>query len=596
MKYDAKQLKEMSRVVRSHALGALRAAGNGHVGIVLGAADIVTTLFANFVRPGTDRFVLSAGHGSALLYSVLSLVGYDLPSLDSFRQLGGLPGHPEYGIDGVAATTGPLGQGVGNAVGIAMGLKIRNRAGRVYCLCSDGDLMEGVANESIAMAGRYALDNLVLLWDDNGVSIDGAAQSEMNVPQRMAAAGWAVILAQGNNFRSLDLALERAAVMKQPVFIQCKTTIGLDSSRAGTPAAHGLALDAAEMDTLCARFASPAGEKLWAQIRRRGVRRAEEKPCIDAGAVPAVDVPRVDATNISTRELSGMYLEKLSRAIPCLIGGSADLAASTNAKTPAHRDIVSMDFNGSFINYGIREHAMGAIMNGMATVGLRPYGSTFLVFSDYLRPSIRLAALSGLPVIYLFTHDSIAVGPDGPTHQPVEQLPSLRLIPNLNVFRPCNMTEVVYSWRTALGDVARPSCLILSRQKFEQIPTPDDADVTRGGYVIYGPRRRVRVTLIATGGEVPLAVAAAKKIPGCRVVSMPNVAAFRAQDTEYRRRILQGRVISIEAASTAPWLEFADAAIGIDSFGASGPGADVYRHFGFDADAIVHEIQKHMKQ
>ncbi|MDE6477959.1 MAG: transketolase [Alphaproteobacteria bacterium] len=596
MRHESKQLQEMAGALRSRALGALRASRSGHVGIVLGAADIVTTIFANFLRLGVDKFVLSAGHGSALLYSVLKLSGHDIGDLERFRALGGLPGHPELGIDGVAATTGPLGQGIGNAVGIAMGAKIRRTGARVYCLCSDGDLMEGVANESIAFAGRYKLDNLVLLWDDNGISIDGIAQTDVNIPRRMAAAGWTVISAHGNNFKSLNAALERAGQCNGPVFVQCRTIIGAGSSLAGLPRAHGLALGDAEMAQLMAEYASRAGEKLWAAVARRRPRRAEDKPCIDAGAVPVVDVPTVDAAEISTRELSGMYLERLAAAIPCLIGGSADLAASTNAKTKSHRDITADDFSGNFINYGVREHAMGAIMNGLVTCGLRPYGSTFLVFSDYMRPSIRLAALSGLPVVYILTHDSVAVGEDGPTHQPVEQLPSLRLMPNLNVFRPCNMAEVVYAWRTALGDVTRPSCIILSRQKIQQIDTPDTAQMMRGGYVIYPAQtRRVRMTLVATGAEVPLAVSAARKLSGVQVVSMPNVAAFRMQSSEYRRRILAGYVVSVEAAATAPWFEFADAAIGIDSFGASGPGDDVYRAFGFDTDALVREISKFLK-
>ncbi len=597
MRYESKQLQEMAGALRSHALGALRASRSGHVGIVLGAADIVTTIFANYLRRGVDKFVLSAGHGSALLYSVLKLAGYNVGDLNGFRKMGGLPGHPEIGIDGVAATTGPLGQGVGNAVGIAMGAKIRRSGGRVYCLCSDGDLMEGVANESIAFAGRYQLDNLVLLWDDNGISIDGVAQTDVNIPRRIAAAGWTVIAAYGNNFKSLDAALERAGQCAGPVFIQCRTTIGAGSSVAGTPRAHGLALGDAELDALGAQYASRGGEKLWAAVARRRAHRDEDKPCIDAGAVPVVDIPNVDAPAIATRELSGMYLEKLAAAIPCLVGGSADLAGSTNTRTKSHRDITADDFSGNFINYGVREHAMGAIMNGLATCGLRPYGSTFLVFSDYMRPSIRLAALSGLPVVYVLTHDSVAVGEDGPTHQPVEQLPSLRLVPNLNVFRPCNMAEVVYAWRTALGDVTRPSCIILSRQKIQQIATPDDAEIARGGYVIWPAQTKsVRMTLIATGGEVPVAVAAAKKLSSVQVVSMPNVAAFRAQSTEYRRRILAGYVVSIEAAATAPWFEFADAAIGIDSFGASGPGDEVYRAFGFDADCLVREISKFIKK
>lgn len=594
MKFDAKQLKEMSNAVRAFALNAVRSAGSGHVGIVLSAADVVTTVYANFLRRGQDKFVLSAGHGSALLYSVLKLAGYDIGDLQSFRKLGGLPGHPEFGIPGVMATTGPLGQGVGNAVGMALAAKIQKSDEFVYCLCSDGDLMEGVASESISFAGRYKLNNLVLLWDDNGISIDGDALTDIDMAGRMRAAGWNVVSIRGDDFKAIDRALGRAAVSDAPTFVQCKNIIGRDSSVAGTPAAHGFGLSDAELMRLVEKYISPCGEKLWATVASDASAKYVFNPLdvsVDGVAAPLV------TDDISTRELSGMYLKSLISCGVRLIGGSADLASSTNAKTSAHCDITPANFAGNFINYGVREFAMGAIMNGMAASGLRPYGSTFLVFSDYMRPSIRLAALSGLPVIYVFTHDSIAVGEDGPTHQPVEQLPSLRLMPDLNVFRPCNGAEVAVAWDAAIADTSRPSCIILSRQKITQIQTPDDADICRGGYVIYpSASRRVRATLIATGTEVPLAVAVAKKLGrDVQVVSMPSVATFRTQDEEYKRQILRGYVVAIEASATAPWFEFADAVVGIDTFGASGPGDAVYSHFGFDADAIARDISKKIK-
>ncbi len=591
MRFDAKQLTEMSSAVRAHALGAVRCAGSGHVGIVLDAADIITIIYANFLRRGMDKFVLSAGHGSALLYSVLKLAGYDVGDLSSFRKLGGLPGHPEFGIDGVYATTGPLGQGVGNAVGMAMAARIQKSDERVYCLCSDGDLMEGVAAESITFAGRYNLSNLVLIWDDNRLSIDGDALTDIDVPGRVAAAGWDVVSASADNFNSLQRALSHAGRRGMPTFIRCKNVLGRGSSLAGRSAAHGFALPDAEMAKLIDKYMSPMGQQLWSIVASY----APAKYVFNPLDVCAAEIPAVRATgDVSTRELSGLYLERLIGAGARLIGGSADLAGSTNVKTLAHHDISPDDFTGNFINYGVREHAMGAIMNGMVVSGLRPYGSTFLVFSDYMRPSIRLAALSGLPVIYVFTHDSVAVGEDGPTHQPVEQLPSLRLIPNLNVFRPCNGAEVAYAWRRAIADTAHPSCIVLSRQKFRQVETPRDADLSNGAYIIRAATARsVKTTLIATGAEVPLAIDVAEKLgPNVQVVSMPSVEQFRASPAEYKQRILRGNVIAIEAAATAPWFEFADAVVGINNFGMSGSGATVYANCGFNADTIARDIKE----
>ena len=596
MRFDAKQLQEMSKSVRAHALDAIRHAGSGHVGIVLGAADIITAIYANFLRVGVDRFVLSAGHGSALFYSVLKLAGYKIGDLESFRQIGGLPGHPEIGIDGVWATTGPLGQGIGNAVGMALAAKLRGLDTRVFCLCSDGDLMEGVASEAIAFAGRYKLNNLILVWDDNGLSIDGAALTDMDIPMRMRAAGWGIMRADGDNFNQINRVLSSATDDKNsvPVFVQCKTVLGRDSSLSGQSSAHGFALDDSEMMRLTERFISPCGDDLWSELAH------------DMTGVQQVEIPKINADNISiphsttdmsTREMSGMFVEKLMANGINVVGGSADLGHSTNVKVKSSVDILPPDFVGNYINYGVREHAMGAIMNGMVAGGVRAYGSTFLVFSDYMRASIRIAAMSGLPAIYVFTHDSVAVGPDGPTHQPIEQLPSLRLIPNLNVFRPCNADEVAYAWHAALSDTEHPSAIILSRQKIKQIQTHSVADISRGAYIIRSAKsRRVRVTLVATGAEVPLAISVAEKLgDGVQVVSMPNVGAFRNQDVQYKKKILAGYVVVIEAAATAPWFEFADAVVGIDSFGVSGDGESVYKHFGFDTDAIVRDISKKIR-
>ena len=592
MTYNSKDLKEMSNAVRALALNTLRLAHSGHIGIVLGAADIITTVYANFLRRGRDRFVLSAGHGSALLYSVLKLSGYEIGDMEFFRKMGGLPGHPENSIPGVEATTGPLGQGVGNAVGMAMAEKINKTNSYVYCMCSDGDLMEGVAQEAIAFAGRYKLNNLILMWLDNGVSIDGVAQTDIDIPARMVAAGWNVVSVVGDDIVRINRILANAQKSQEPVFIQCKTEIGAGSSLAGSPKAHAFALHDAELKELIQRNTSVRGEELWYGF-------AHEAMATMSGVVqhelPNVTMPVVGGS-VSTRELSGVYLNELLQADAQIIGGSADLGSSTNVKVSETREIESNDFTGNYINYGVREHAMAAIMNGMATCGLRVYGSTFLVFSDYMRPSMRLAAMSGLPVVYVLTHDSVAVGEDGPTHQPVEQLPSLRLIPNMNVFRPCNVAEVVWAWRRGLTEQTKPSCIVLSRQAFRLIEPPQNADVSRGAYIIKQAHGRVRATILATGSEVPLAIEVAEKLGNSiQVVSMPSVSDFRNQDAKYKKDILRGFVVAIEAAATAPWFEFADAVVGIDEFGLSGSGKEVYVARGFDAEIIAHDLAEKIK-
>ncbi|MBR3148164.1 MAG: transketolase [Alphaproteobacteria bacterium] len=590
MKFNAKQLQQMSNTVRANALGAVLSAKSGHVGIILDASEIITAIYANHLRRGIDRFVLSSGHGSAMLYSVLKLAGYKTGDLNTFRKIGGLPGHPEYGIDGVDATTGPLGQGVGNAVGLALAQKIRGIRARTYCLCSDGDLMEGVSFESLSFAGRYNLNNLIVVWDDNKVSIDGVAQTDIDINARMRAMGFNVMSLRGNDIDALEHALERAEKSSRPVFIQCKNILGRGSSLANKSAAHGFALSETEMLSLIAKNSNEEGLRLWNVVKRRPIGESVRATV----AIKRVRVPKVPE-RISTRELSGIYLDLLMQAGADLIIGSADLSNNTNVKTSKAKEISPDNFNGNFINYGVREHAMAAIMNGLCVDGLRAVGSTFLVFSDYMRPSIRLAAMSHLPAIYVFSHDSIAVGEDGPTHQPVEQLPSLRLIPNLNVYRPCNITEIAHAWNSAIANTDTPSAIILSRQKFRQISTPNDSQLSRGAYVIYPAKSgRVKSTLIATGSEVPLAVEIATQFKNVQVVSMLNINDFRKQDEKYKSSILRGCVIAIEAAAPSPWFEFADAVIGLDKFGMSGDGELVYREYGFDVDKIIKEVKHYL--
>ena len=590
MKFNAKQLQQMSNSVRANALGAVLSAKSGHVGIILDASEIITAIYANHLRRGIDRFVLSSGHGSAMLYAVLKLAGYKIGDLNTFRKFGGLPGHPEYGIDGVDATTGPLGQGVGNAVGLALSQKIRGIRARTFCLCSDGDLMEGVSFESLSFAGRYNLNNLIVLWDDNKLSIDGVAQTDIDINARMRAMGFNVMSVRGNDIESLEHALDRAEKSSHPVFIQCKNVLGRASTLENKSSAHGFALSETEMLSLIAKNSNEDGLRLWNVVKRRPI----GEPVRAVNAIKRVRIPKVPE-RISTRELSGIYLDLLMKSGADLIIGSADLSNNTNVKTSTAKEITPNNFNGDFINYGVREHAMAAIMNGLSVDGLRAVGSTFLVFSDYMRPAIRIAAMSGLPNIYVFSHDSIALGEDGPTHQPVEQLPSLRLIPNLNVYRPCNMTEVAHAWNSAIANMDAPSAIILSRQKFKQIPTPSDVDLSRGAYVIYPAQSsRVKTTIIATGSEVPLAVEIASRFKNVQVVSVVNVNDFRKQDSKYKLSILRGCVIAIEAANATPWFEFADAVIGIDKFGASGDGATLYREYGFDVDKIIKEIKHYL--
>jgi len=591
MKFNAKQLLRMTKLVRANALGAVLSAHSGHVGIVLDAAEIITCIFANHLRRGIDRFVLSAGHGSALLYSVLKLSGYNVGDLQSFRKFNGLPGHPEYGIDGVDATTGPLGQGIGNAVGLALSQKIRGIRAKTYCVCSDGDLMEGVAFESMSLAGRLNLNNLIVLWDDNKISIDGVAQTDIDINARMRAMGWNVMSVRGEDIVSIEHALERAQKSTSPVFIQCKNVLGRGCSVANTPKAHGLALSDSELLQLISDNTDTDGVNLWRVVANRPIARTSK-------AITVIKRTKLPNTpeRISTRELSGIYLDLLMKQGVDLITGSADLADNTRVKTSVSRKITANNFNGNYLDYGVREHAMGAIMNGLCVGGLRPVGSTFLAFSDYMRPAIRLSALSHLPVIYVFSHDSICVGEDGPTHQPIEQLPSLRMIPNLQVYRPCNITEVAYGWDSAIADIENPSVMILSRQKFKQIPTPKNADLSRGAYVIYHAKSgRAKTTIIATGSEIPLAVEIASRFKNVQVVSMVNMSVFHNQDNKYKDTILRGCVVAIEAAAPGNWFEIADAVIGIDSFGASGDADTLYNEYDFNADKIINEIKQYIK-
>lgn len=590
MKFNAKNLQQMSNSVRANALRMILSAKSGHVGIVLDSAEIITTIFANHLRYGADKFIMSAGHGSALLYSVLKFAGYNIGDINSFRKINGLPGHPEINIDGVDATTGPLGQGIANSVGIALAQKIQKTKSWTYCLCSDGDLMEGISFEAMALAGRLQLNNLIVLWDDNGLSIDGIAQTDINVCARMRSMGWNVMSVNGNDISAIDSVLLRAKKSESPVFIQCKNVLGRGSSLENSSLAHGLSLSESELLSLIVKNTSTDGEILWNTLSHTKIKQNTNTE-IKLNNIKLPVVP----DNISTRDLSGIYLNELIKSGANVILGSADLSENTKVKVQNIKEITKDGFDGNFINYGVREHAMAAIMNGLASNGIKAVGSTFLVFSDYMRPAIRLSAMSKLPVIYVFTHDSICVGEDGPTHQPIEQLSSLRMIPNLNVYRPCNITEIAYTWNAAIQSIDSPTAIILSRQKFQQIQTPKTADLSFGAYVIYPAKKRVKMTLLATGSEVPLAVSVASQFTNIQVVSVLNMNVFRNQTSKYKQKILYGCVIAIEAGSPNQWFEFADAVIGIDKFGTSGNATDIYREYGFDKDKIITEIKKYLK-
>lgn len=647
--------RRMANAVRALAMDAVEQAKSGHPGMPMGTADIATVLFTRFLKfdPADpawfdrDRFVLSAGHGSMLLYTLLYLTGYPSVTLEEikhFRQLGSkTPGHPENFITpGVETTTGPLGQGLANAVGMA--IAERHMAAvfgegvvdhKTYVIASDGDLMEGISQEAIALAGHLKLKKLIVLFDDNGISIDGALSLSDSVDQvkRFEACGWNACRIDGHDPQAIAAALESAQGSDKPVLIACRTTIGYGApTKAGKSSSHGSPLGGEEtkgarnaLGWSSAPFDVPnevlaawrtAGERskplhvAWKQrlaaldpkTRAEFERRmASVLPAqAFADAVRAVKTSLVATPkDIATRSASEFALESLVPALPEMIGGSADLTGSNNTRTKSMSAMSASDYSGRFIHYGIREHGMAAAMNGMALHGgVIPYSGTFLVFSDYCRPSLRLAALMGERAIHVMTHDSIGLGEDGPTHQPVEHLAALRAIPNLLVFRPCDAVETVECWQLALGNKNRPSVLALTRQNLPQLRNRFDEEnvCARGAYEIAGPDDAADVSIFATGSEVSLSVEAAKLLAergiAARVVSIPSFELFREQPDDYRRAIIGNATarIGVEAAVRQGWDEIigSDGAfIGMSGFGASGPYKELYRHFGITPEAVV---------
>ncbi|MFC0244123.1 transketolase [Falsochrobactrum ovis] len=650
---------QMANAIRFLSIDAVEKANSGHPGLPMGAADIATTLFTRFLShdpqnphwPDRDRFVLSAGHGSMLLYSLLYLSGYEDITIDeikNFRQLGSrTAGHPEYGYAaGIETTTGPLGQGIANAVGMALSERILNAQfgdslvdHYTYVIAGDGCLMEGISQEAIALAGHLKLNKLIVFWDDNNISIDGPISLADNTdqPARFAASGWNTLAVDGHDQEAIAKAIEQAKVSDRPTLIACKTTIGFGSpNRAGTNKVHGSPLGAEEVAATrkalgwsAEPFVVPS-EVLdaWRVAGLNAAKKRQEWEKRFAAAAPETraeferrmrgDLPvgfdeaineykkklSADKPKVATRKSSEMALEVINGVVPETIGGSADLTGSNNTKTSQTLAVTPENYGGRYIHYGIREHGMAAAMNGMALHGgLIPYSGTFLTFSDYARPAMRLSSLMGIRVVYVMTHDSIGLGEDGPTHQPVEHLAALRAIPNHNVFRPADAVEAAECWQLALKSKKTPSTLALTRQNLPVVRTEHSEEnlCGYGAYELAAASSEAKVTIFATGSEVEIALKArdlleAKGI-ATRVVSVPCFELFEEQSDSYKQAILGNAPVklAIEAAISLGWDRFIGEDgifIGMKGFGASGEISDLYKHFGITAEHAAEAAEK----
>ncbi len=645
---------DMANVIRALAMDAVQKAASGHPGMPMGMADVATVLFTRFLKydaahpewPDRDRFVLSAGHGSMLLYALLYLTGYpdmDIEQLKNFRQFGArTAGHPEYGhAPGIETTTGPLGQGIGNAVGMALAERLLNQrygddivSHYTYCIAGDGCLMEGLSQEAISFAGHLKLGRLIVLFDDNEISIDGGTNLTLSDDQlaRFRASNWQVAAVDGHDPEAVALAIENArGVTDQPSMIACRTVIGYGApNKAGTAATHGAPLGEDEIAGARQELGWPhapfevpdAVLESWRAAGMRG-RAYYDKWMVAAGRLDAASRARLtdpidakvgediiravagiktdfaaEGAKLATRQSSQKVLERLMPVVPGLIGGSADLTGSVGTLTKQHGIVKPDDFAGNYIHYGVREHAMGASMNGLALHGgIVPYAGTFLVFSDYCRPSIRLSALMEQRVVYVMTHDSIGLGEDGPTHQPVEQLAALRAMPQLHVMRPADSVECAECWELALLSKDRPTIMTLTRQGLPLLrTTPTDDNLSaKGAYVLIEPEGGRDVTVLATGSEVSLAVNAAKMLEEqgikAAVVSMPCWELFEAQDEGYQAAVLgTAPRVGVEAAVSFgwdKWLGENGKFIGMRGFGASAPAQELYKHFGITPEAVV---------
>jgi transketolase len=651
----------LANAIRALAMDAVQAANSGHPGMPMGMADAATILWTEYLKhdpadpnwADRDRFILSAGHGSMLIYALLHLTGYERPTIEdirNFRQIGSpCAGHPEnFLLEGVEVTTGPLGQGLAMAVGMAIAERHLNAVfgdelvdHRTWVIAGDGDLMEGVNHEAAGLAGHLKLGQLNVIWDDNQITIDGATDlsTSEDIAARYAAYGWHVVSCDGHDFASIRAAYDAAVADPRPSLIACRTIIGWGApNKQGTSATHGAALGDEEVAAARKQlvwdsepFDLPTEiSDAWREAGRRGAdqraawfdrlgshARADEFSRRMQGELPAGDaVGRgiqelcAEPKKMATRKASEAVLNVLAAGIPEMIGGSADLTGSNNTKAKAQEPLTAENYAGRYIYYGIREFGMAAAMNGMALHGgIIPYGGTFLIFSDYCRPAIRLSALQQARVVYVMTHDSIGLGEDGPTHQPIEQLQSLRSMPNLHVFRPCDLVETAECWSLALERQDGPSLLALSRQDLPPLRQTGENLSARGAYRLRAAAADRKVILLATGSEVSLAMAVAEQLEGqgigTDVVSMPCAELFNAQPTSYREDILpdvSNRLIlraSIEAGTTIGWERYTGLhglRFGIDRFGASGPAGDLYAKFGLTTEAITPQITAKLDQ
>ncbi len=622
--------RDLANCLRFLSIDAVERANSGHPGMPMGMADVATILFTEFLKfdaknpkwLNRDRFVLSAGHGSMLLYSLLHLTGYEdvsLEDLKSFRQLGAkCAGHPEHGhLAGVETTTGPLGQGIATAVGFAIAERMAEADHKTYTLVGDGCLMEGISQEAISLAGHLNLNKLVVLWDNNSISIDGETSltTSENMRLRFEACGFDVIQIDGHNFDEIRAALQKAQTATRPTLIDCKTTIGFGSpTKAGTEKCHGSPLGAEEVKKTREAlgwnyepFFIP--ENLRNEWLKAGTRSKS------SNSIPPVERSRNQGTfdfpksKQATRKSSQQVLEFLTGNLPNLVGGSADLTGSVLTKTSHTKPISKDDFSGRYIHYGVREHVMGAVMNGIALhSNFIPYGGTFLVFADYMKPAIRLAALMQQQVIYIFTHDSIGLGEDGPTHQAIEHLAMLRGIPNLNVLRPADSEETWQCFEMALAAKKTPSAMVLTRQDLPFLAKEKSHEgeilANRGGYVL-ADVVNPDVVIIATGSEVSIAVEAKEKLQAeginARVVSMPCFEIFEEQNEAYKNQVLGAKNIlrvGVEAAISQGWEKYLGLDgifVGMKSFGASAKAEDLYKHFGITAEAICEQVVKKLR-